>query len=181
MRKIILAVVVVILGFIGYMAYYLGYFLPVEISDETTGPFHLLAKAHTGAYHKIVPVIEEVEKWGKSHGFKCNLTFGHYIDDPTKVEEERLRSEGGCIVNEHEAPLDDLPEGFSLKELPAGLFVKAIFQGSPGIGPFKVYPMLTRHIEEKQYKESGWGVLEVYEVHGPTSMTTTYYFPVTAP
>lgn len=177
MRKIILTTVFIVAAFFTYLAFYLGYFLPVEITEEDAGPFRVLSKNHLGPYHKIVPTIEEVETWGKAHGLSCKLTFGVYEDDPSKVEDVRLRSRGGCVLSENEAPDDDLPEGFKIEELPAGFFVKAVFEGSPGIGPFKVYPMLQQRMEEKKYKMQGWGVIEIYEVKGPKEMTTTYYAP----
>lgn len=173
-RYILLPLLIAILVFVSYLMNYLGVFKPVIISQKKVGPMHMVYKSHVGPYHKIVPAIEEVEKWAKSQGLDCRLSFGEYLDDPKLTEEVRLRSFGGCIVNE---PLNELPESFEQKTVPEKEYVMAVFEGSPGIGPLKVYPKIFKYIEdEKLTREES--VIEVYEIHSPESMTTTYYFPL---
>lgn len=177
MKKIVLAFLLAAFGGVAYLLVYLGYFKPVTVNEEDNRAFRFLAKAHMGAYHKIVPVIQEVEKWAKENGLDCRFTFGLYHDDPENVEESRLRSHGGCVLNEGEEP-GVLPAEFEIIEQPASSYVTAIFEGSPAIGPFRVYPRLIQYVEEKQYTRPDWGVIEIYEVHASDRMTTTYYFPV---
>ncbi len=173
-RYLLLPLLIAILVFIFYMMSYLGAFKPVIISQKNAGPFHVVYKTHVGAYHKIVPLIEEVEKWAKAQGLDCHLSFGEYLDDPKQTEEVRLRSHGGCLI---EKPLDALPEGFEQKTIPEKEYVTAVFEGSPGIGPLKVYPKVFQYIEDQKLSREE-SVIEVYEVHSAESMTTTYYFPL---
>lgn len=165
--------------FVGYVANYTGYFKPVTLTEGPAGPFRLLGKEHIGSYHKIVAVIEEVEKFAKEKNLDCTKSFGLYIDDPKATEEIRLRSRGGCILPA-DSKLDgiELPPEMNVTEYAAGDFVIAHFDGSPGIGPFKAYPAAMERIQEKRYAFEGWNVLEVYEVGGPQDVKTTYYFPL---
>lgn len=58
------------------------------------------------------------------------------IDDPQQVEQERLRSLGGCIV---EKAFETFPPELEQKTLPKQFFIRGQFDGSPAIGPYKVY------------------------------------------
>jgi effector-binding domain-containing protein len=157
---------------------YLGAFKPVIINQKKAGPFHVVYKTHIGPYHKIVPLIEEVEKWAKSQGLDCHLSYGEYLDNPKQTEEVRLRSHGGCILP---APVNSpLPEGFEQQTIPEKNYVTAVFEGSPGIGPLKVYPQVFQYIEDQGLTREE-STIEVYEIHSPESMTTTYYFPLKTP
>ena len=176
-RYILLPLLFGIIIFVTYLMNYLGAFKPVIISEQVAGPFLMIYKDHTGPYHKIVPVIEEVEKWAKENGFDCRLSFGEYLDNPKESEEARLRSHGGCLVQQIPA---NLPQEIKSQSLPESKYLKAVFEGSPGIGPMKVYPKVIKYaLEQKlQVKEA---VIEVYEIHSGNSMTTTYYFEVLKP
>ncbi len=173
-RYVLLPLLIAIFVFVFYMMNYLGAFRPVIITQKKAGPFHVVYKSHVGPYHKIVPMIEEVEKWIKEQGQECRLSFGEYLDDPKQTEEVRLRSNGGCFVDQ---PLDALPESFEQKTIPEKNYVMAVFEGSPGIGPLKVYPRVFKFIEEQKLQREEV-VMEVYEIHSAEAMTTTYYFPL---
>lgn len=180
LKWIFFGIVTGIVALVAYVAIYTGYFRPVTVTEGPAGPFRLIGKMHLGPYHKIVTVIQEVETWAKSLGIPCEKSFGWYIDDPKNNEEIRLQSRGGCVI-----PADVqlqalvLPEGFSEVTYPAGDFVIAEFEGSPGIGPFKAYPAAMEYIEKKRYAFQGWNVLEIYEIRsGVNEMKTTYYFPL---
>ena len=168
-----------VLGVAGYFTWYLGAFKPVLIAEKNQGPFHLLYKEHTGAYHKIAPTIAEVETWAKSKGLDCSRTFGEYFDDPRSVDEGRLHSRGGCLLNELPSNLQNelsLSE-YKTSDLPEKKYVTAVFEGSPGIGPMKVYPKVEEYFSAKGQKPSG-AVMEIYVVHSEKAMTTTYLFPL---
>ncbi len=159
-----------------YLTNYLGYFKPVVVTESEEPAKKLLFKKHYGPYHKIVPTIREVESWARGNGHPCQLSFGNYIDDPNQVDQDRLRSRGGCLVDQFPTKM---PEGFEVDTLPAGKFVKATFQGSPGIGPFKVYPTALGFVVNNRLKrDESVGVYEIYEIHQDQSMTTNYFFPV---
>jgi AraC family transcriptional regulator len=171
--KWILATVLgTILGIAGYFFWYLGAWKPVIIAEKKLGPINLIYKNHVGAYHKIAPVINEVETWAKTQNLTCEKTFGEYFDDPRVVEEGRLRSRGGCLIDK---PPKTLPPDYQTLKIPEKEYVTATFEGSPAIGPMKVYPKVAEYFEAKNSKIEG-SVMEIYEVHSQTSMTTTYLF-----
>lgn len=152
----------------------LGSHLPVQLEDFKGPAYHLIYKEHTGSYHKITHRLEEVEQWAAENNIPCHKTFGLYLDNPQVIEELRLRSEGGCVTT-HE--VSSLPKDFHFKTIPSTKYLKATFHGSPSIGPFKVYPKAKEWFAQKRIKMEG-PVLEIYEMNGLESMTTTYLFPI---
>lgn len=178
LRSFLIAALLVVLTVGGWLFYYLGAFKSVDITETERGPLKMIYKDHTGSYHKIVTAIEEVEKWAKENGVGCTESFGEYIDDANRVEEVRLRSRGGCLVTEFPAP--PLPAGFQTREVPLRKYVMAIFEGSPGIGPLKVYPKAETYMKDRQLIMDG-AVIEIYVIHSEKAMTTTYLFPLATP
>lgn len=177
MKYILIFVAVAILSFALFLSTYLGVFKGVDISEASHGPYKTVYLEHVGPYHKVNKVIETVEKYMASQGAVCGRTFGEYMDDPQVVEEARLRSKVGCIV---ETVPEKLPEDFKSGEIPERKYVVAVFTGSPGIGPLKVYPRVNDFMLKKNLKMAG-AVVEIYEIHSITeknAMTTTYLFPV---
>lgn len=176
-KYVMFFVAMVLLSFGGFVAYHVGALKPVEITEQSRGELKLLYKLHTGPYHKTVSVIEEVEKWAMANNVDCRLTFGEYLEDPEKTEEARLKSYGGCIVEKFP---ENIPPEFKTTTRPARKYVVAVFEGSPGIGPIKVYPRVNDFMQSKNLKQTD-PVIEIYEIHSRTetaSMTTTYLFPV---
>jgi DNA gyrase inhibitor GyrI len=165
----------IVVGLIFTLIYNLGAFKPVELRVDRLDPIKIVYKKHEGAYHKIVPVIEEVEKWAQANGEPCRQSFGEYLDNPDEVEEGRLHSNGGCIVEK--AWNTGLPDGFEYRELASRNYVIADFQGSPSIGPQKVYPKAQKLIAEQHLTADG-PVIEVYEILSPKEGRTRYLFPV---
>lgn len=176
LRSLLIAVLLVIITLGVYLAIYLGAFKSVDVSEINRPAMKMIYKDHTGPYHKIVTAIEEVETWAKENDVDCTESFGEYIDDANKVEEARLRSRGGCIVR---IIPKDLPEGIHAREIPPRRYVVATFEGSPGIGPLKVYPKAEEYMKERQLVMDG-AVIEIYVIHSEKSMTTTYLFPLAA-
>ncbi len=173
LRHIVSLTFSIILLFIAYLAFYLGAFKPVTIDMGEFGPFHLVYTKHLGAYHKIVPVIESVEQWVKTQNESCAQSFGEFLDDPKQMEQERLRSHGGCLVNQ---PLQTpLPAEFEQRTLPSQFFIRAHFEGSPAIGPYKVYLKAQNLMREKGLVPNG-PVFEIYELLPNQKIKTTYYF-----
>jgi AraC family transcriptional regulator len=177
MRYALLFVIAAIISFGVYLSSYLGAFKSVEISEAQKGPYKIVYVDHMGPYHKIIKNLEVVEKYFKLKNQPCAQTFGEYLDDPQAVEEARLRAKAGCIVNTIPTDLvGDLKAG----EIPARNYVVAVFTGSPGIGPLKVYPKVNEYMLAHKLKQEG-PVIEIYEIHSITeknAMTTTYLFPV---
>src|SRR3989344_883435 len=147
------------LGFIIFLLYlfqYTGALKSVISDQDERGPYTVIFKTHIGPYHKIVSTIEEIETWAKANGLKCRLSFGEYFDDPRMVEEGRLNSRGGCLIDplieEEKTVLEKLktilPQDYKIDEIPKTKAVVALFTGAPGIGPLKVYPKAEDYITE---------------------------------
>lgn len=172
-RHIVSVTFSLILLFMAYLAYHLGVFKPVTMDMGEFGPFHLVYKKHLGAYHKIVPTIETVEQWIKTQGELCTQSFGEFLDDPKHMEQERLRSNAGCLVSK---PLTvPLPPEFEQKTVPMQFFIRGHFDGSPAIGPYKVYLKAQGLMKEKALVPNG-PVIEIYEIRPEQKMKTSYYF-----
>jgi hypothetical protein len=179
MRYILLFVIIGVTAFGLFLANYLGAFKGVDISEGLRGPYKFVYVDHMGPYHKIAPEIAKVEDFMKSIGAPCKLSYGEYIDDPNVIEEARLRAHAGCIVEAFPA---NLPAEFKTEERVSKPYVIAVFTGSPGIGPMKVYPRADKYISEHNMKIAG-PVIEIYEVFSfkeKNAMTTTYLFPTEA-
>ncbi len=175
MKSLLALVVLTVAGLIAALLFRLGSFKDVVITEGDRGPYKLVFKEHVGAYHKIMPTLEEVEKWAKENGESCKLSFGEFMDDPDKVDEDRLRSIAGCVVDKTWDFV--LPAGFGFREYPSRFYVIAEFDGAPSIGPFKVYPKVKDYIAAHAYKMSG-PVIEMYEIISDQKVRTTYLFPV---
>ncbi len=174
------AVVAVTLGgiviFVSYVLFFLGAFKTVELKVDEVGPLRLLYIEHVGPYFKIVSKIEEVESWVKHSGGneKCEKSFGEYIDDPNMVEEDRLHSLGGCLVEQEPT---GHPSEYKFTEIPRHQYLIASFSGAPSIGPYKVYPKAARWIENNGYKQTA-PIIEVYQVISDRNVKTQFLFPI---
>lgn len=179
------AVTLGLILFFLYLFQYTGAFKSVSVDQDERGPYTVIYKTHVGAYHKIVSTIEEIEKWSRDNGLKCRLSFGEFFDDPRIVEEGRLNSRAGCMIDPlvpaENAVLEkiknQLPADYKVDEIPKTKAVVAIFTGAPGIGPLKVYPKAEDYIVENKLNRKG-SVIEIYEVFDKRSMQTTYIWPV---
>jgi len=181
------------LGFMLFFLYlfqYTGAFKTVSIIQDERGPYTLIFKTHIGPYHKIVATIEAVEKWARFNKLKCRLSFGEYLDDPRIVEEGRLNSRGGCLIDPlaHDEKVileklkSQLPPDFKISVFEKTKAVVALFTGAPGIGPLKVYPKAEDYLIKHKLTPKG-SVMEIYEVFDLRSgsgiaVQTTYIWPV---
>ena len=178
MKYVILFVIVSALSFCVFLANYLGAFRPVEVLEGDRGPLRMVYLDYMGPYHKTVSAIEKVEKWFAEQKLPCQQSYGEYLDKPDSKEENRLRSRGGCLIPET-LKLPPLPPEFKEEIRPLKHYVIAEFFGSPGIGPFKVYPKVNDYIAAKRKKPLG-SAIEIYEILNASqndSMKTTYLIP----
>ena len=158
-----------------YLYVYLGASKPVTFTQKEVGPLPLLYKIHTGPYHQIMSNIHAAEAWARENKMDCSRTFGEFLDDPKAVDEDRLRSRVGCIL---ERPPDGVALGdFTFELRPARHYAVAHFGGSPSIGPFKVYPKLQDYLQSERLATNLDPVIEVYRVNGD-HVETEYLFPL---
>lgn len=175
MRWAVLGTVALIAAIALGVYIYVGGYKPVVTEIADVGPMKVVYKENLGAYHKIMTVLNEVETWAKENGEACKLTFGEYLDNPKIVAEDRLRSNGGCVVEK--TWNTGLPTGFIYREIPRRLYLTAVFEGAPSIGPLKVYPKADSIMQREGHKPNG-AVIETYEILSPKAVETRYYFPI---
>lgn len=172
-RTILLSALTLVIAMTIYLYFYLGFYKPVEIAVAKRGPLYMLYKEHTGPYHEIGPSISAVESWAREHKVNCAKTFGEYLDDPEAVDQDRLRSHGGCLLDSR---ISAAPDEFHFEERGERNYVVAHFTGSPAIGPMKVYPKVREYISHERLKSSA-AVIEIYLIHG-SQVDTEYLFPL---
>lgn len=156
----------------------LGGHKPVEIQIGESPEFFLIYKEHIGPYHKINDTIVSVETWAGLNRVPCKRTFGEYLDDPRLVDERRLRSNGGCIIDGADSQFLSslkLSDGVLSKVQPSRRAVIAKFSGAPSISPFKVYPKVEDFLQEKNLQSTG-AVFEIYSFDSERSAATEYVF-----
>jgi len=151
----------------------LGAYKKVQVEVKEQPPIQVLYKKHFGPYHKISPIIEQVEAWAAKNDVECFTSFGLYIDDPKETDADRLRSEGGCIIK-NPIPKAQLPLDFEQKTIPAKKYIVATFTGSPAIGPFVVYPKANEWAIENRFKLLT-PTIETYKIKNQ-QVVTTYLF-----
>ena len=174
MRATIFVTFLAIVGLVLSLVIKLGGFKSVEISEVEAGPWKIVYKQNLGAYYKIAPVIDEVEKVVRAHGDACRLTFGQFLDDMDRVAEDRLHSNGGCIVEQNPT---QLPPDYLVGEIPRAHFVLGEFAGAPSIGPMKVYPKVKNYLAAHRLIQDS-AVIEVYQVMDDQTVHTKYYFSI---
>jgi AraC family transcriptional regulator len=174
MKKYVLGLFSMIVAFVLGVYIYLGGYRSVDVTQAELGPHRLVYRTHVGAYHQIVPAIEEVEKWAQISGEACRFSFGEFLSDPNNVAEDRLHSHAGCVVEKDWTT--GLPENFRYREESRRLYVHAVFEGAPSIGPLKVYPRARKFLEAQGLVEDG-PVIEMYEILPENKVRTQYLFP----
>ena len=153
----------------------LGAYRDVTVEIKTMPEMYFIYKKHYGAYHKISPVINSVETWALKNDIECTTSFGAYLDDPKSTDEDRLRSEGGCITSNLIEPTK-LPIDFAQKKVDSKKYVVANFEGSPAIGPFVVYPKVFEWAEKNRVQLVS-PTIESYKIN-KDKVFTTYLFNI---
>lgn len=182
MLKAFTATILILASILVFVYFRTGLHKEVEISSGFQGPFVLVYKTHTGPYHKIVPVIEEVEAHFDQQDQPCPMAFGRYLYNPSRVDQDRLKSHGGCAFVSPKPELRKLIEdsGFEYEDLPAKEYVVASFEGSPSMGPIRVYPRVEQWLQKYGYSRKE-PVIELYQTTGEDAVRTRYLFEYEEP
>ncbi|TGK33290.1 GyrI-like domain-containing protein [Leptospira gomenensis] len=160
---------------------YMGAFSPVDVKEETRGPFFTIQHERIGDYRNVGKTFETLQKELPLYGIKNFRLFAIYLDNPNDVPKEKLRCEVGAILSE---PIPALPSGLSIpltmRILPARKYLLAEFPLknflSIFLGIYKVYPKLFRACEERGCDLKGRPSMEIYEPL--TEKKTTYLLPL---
>lgn len=155
-KRILLAISLVTIVAAGFLAY-IGYFSSVKPEEKAEGGYIIVGVNVTGSYSKVGQRINDVQNKLKEAGIKSIKGFGIYYDDPKITPSENCRSLVGSVISRNELAkvialnLSD----FKIDSIPRRNSVVAEFPIrnvlSYMIGPMKVYPAISKYMEEKNY------------------------------
>jgi hypothetical protein len=115
--KMAIIIVFVVLGLLVAVAGIFGGFYKVNIQTINTGGELLVYENVMRAYNQTSKIPDKVY-YNLLYNYKIEITkgFGIYYDNPRNVEQSKLRSEVGCIVeNIDNDTLEKLKEHFQVK------------------------------------------------------------------
>ncbi len=149
-----------------YLSRY-GLFASVNITEKSIGPYLLVYEKHVGDYKNVGPIMDKLYYDLKdNYNIETTKGFGLYYDNPQDVDKDKLRSIVGCIVESKSVKeLNILGNKYGVKEFPSSESVVAEFpyKGKISIilGIFKVYPKLSKYINEHKYAQTP--IMELYD------------------
>lgn len=165
--KSVLSVIGLVTIFILLTLSYYGLFTKVKIAEKEIEEFWLIYEKHVGDYKEVGQVMDKIHSslLGED-AIETSREFGLYYDNPKKVRKENLRSIVGCILDkQYEDRIEYLKKNYKVSKYPSSKSIVAEFpfKGKPSIfiGIFKVYPKLTKHIEQNNYSQGP--IMEIYD------------------
>ena len=165
-KNIFAALIIIILMSTVYLAYF-GLFAGVEIKEIKKGPWVFVYEKHTGSYSGTKNVADKIYRaLSKEEKIETPRGIGIFYDKPGDVEEAKLRSIAGCLLEEKDlARVPKLEKKYRVGEVPAGsvLFVEFPMKGRLSIimGAIKVYPKLNALMKHKKYTPVP--IIEIYD------------------
>lgn len=163
-KKIVLAGVVVIVITLGVISFYLGVFSSVSIEKATAGPYKIACLDHIGSYKNTYKKIYGVKKLLDEQGIIPVSACGIYYDDPKTVPSDKLRSQGGYIIEG-----DPKLEIMERLDIPQREVVVAKAKTNPCIAWMKTYPKIDKWLTSNNYTAAGPS-LEIYHDDGITEV-----------
>jgi AraC family transcriptional regulator len=123
-----------------------------------------------GDYAQTSAKLTEVEDALAKQQIICESTFGLFFDDPEQVATQDLKSWVGCAFHK----TIDIPTNYAMHYIKEeGNILSADFEGSPALGPAKVYPKAKKMLGSQL---SLFPALEIYSYSKPKELKTKYYF-----
>jgi hypothetical protein len=165
-----MAIIIVffILGLLTALFGFFGGFSKITIQNVNAGGEVLVYENVSGAYNQATKISNKIY-YDLLSNDKIQTTkgFGIYYDNPQNVEQSKLRSEVGCIVeNVDNSTIEKLKGKYQVKILPNEncLIVEFPFKGGFSImmGMIKVYPVIGEYIIENNYKDGP--LMHIYDV-----------------
>jgi len=168
MKIALIIILIVTILLIGVISYY-GGFKHVEVSVKEEGGELLVYEELTGAYKNSGKLMDKIYyKLLNEDKIATTKGFGIYYDDPGKVEESKLRSEAGCILEDKDTnKVHALKEKYNIRKCAVKKYIWAEFpykgKASVIFSLMKVYPALKGYAKEHGYYEDG-AVMEIYDI-----------------
>lgn len=145
----------------GTALFYLGTFRQPALEKVMTPGYRMVYVNNTGPYSEIKYVFKEIEARLKG----ANITFiaasALFLDDPSMVASDKLRSKVGYLINDHERS----PPDFNDERLLSQEVIQATFDGSPLIGSYKAYTAMRQWSADNHY-QLNLPSLEIYYPDG---------------
>ena len=167
-KKKLLITLLGLFVFLFVLAFYHGLFTTMDVIEKKDGGYILAGLEFKGPYSKAGIHMREVEEKLKKQGVFSERGFGIYYDNPENVQSEDCRSFIGVILEKNEAfKATELKlMGFKLDSVPVKSALQVTFpirnSFSYMIGPKKAYPVLSKHMKEKNYNPDL--TMEIYNV-----------------
>ncbi|MBU0630724.1 MAG: GyrI-like domain-containing protein [Candidatus Margulisbacteria bacterium] len=168
--KIVLWVIALLAVALVIWVYYMGLFNKLEVTEREVGPYTLVYEDYIGPYQNTGAVVQAVYDRLAKDGIKPTDGFGIYLDDPSKVKQEKLRSQVGCVINENNLPLFyKVSDTYKVINWKRGKVLATEFPIrnplSYMFGPMKAYPELARYMKKKKITEDQIGLcMEYYDM-----------------
>jgi effector-binding domain-containing protein len=140
-----------------------------QVQLKNLGRTRVIYLEHQGPYWQVGRLFAQVAEFMAEHD-QAGPMFGRYLDDPQKVEVQRLRAEVGFVVGGDLEP----PEPYQVKDLPARTVASLLVRGHYGQAPAS-YPTVFAWINEHGYLAEP-AVTEIYLVSpdgGPAAKRMT--------
>ena len=146
-----------------------GLLFKTEIKEINHDSFFLVYKKYRGNYKNIKKIINSVyHELLHEKNVRSVNGFALYIDNPLHIEQNRLRSLGGCILNSADEKLKKELQnsGFEIMEIKKGkaLYTRFPFKGdfSSTLALYKVYPKFLKKVEKNSFKPDI--IMEVFNI-----------------
>ncbi|HMS91096.1 MAG TPA: GyrI-like domain-containing protein [Candidatus Absconditabacterales bacterium] len=161
----IFLIVLVILVLIN--RWYLGGFVRLEAKEQNMGPYTIAYVNFVGNYGKVGPSMTKVYEILSGAGIISYTGVGIYYDDPAVISGELLRSDIGAIIDPQDTNKLFDNKDIQIKTLTAGNKIVVEFPlkntFSSMIGPMRVYPVMTKYMEENGYTNE-IPMIELYDM-----------------
>lgn len=146
----------IVVGFIWFMSY-MGMFSRPLISERDMGPYTVVYEDMTGPYENMGRVIQKLYGELKAEGIETSRGLGVYLDNPRKVAPDKLRSQGGPIIEQKDLPkASGLKKKYNVMEINVAPCVVIEFPVkndlSYMLGAIKNYAILSKYFEIKDYQ-----------------------------
>ena len=156
LKALLIGAVLIVVGFIWFMSY-MGMFSKPLISERDMGPYSVVYEEYTGPYQNMGKVFEKISGEMKAEGIETPRGLGIYLDDPRKVAPDKLRSQGGLIIESKDQPkVPELKMKYKVMEINVAPCVVIEFpiknNLSYMLGPVKNYAILSKYFELKNYQ-----------------------------
>lgn len=167
MKKLISAVLVIIVFFLGVL-WYLGVFSSLSIEEKEMGPYTMVYAEHIWDYKKVWSLMDDIYEVLKESWVEQIAGIWIYYDNPAIVLKEELRSEIWSVISSDDVlKLLELGISYKIKTIEPGekIVVEFPYKNmlSYMIWPMKVYPIMEKYMIEKWYEWKN-PAIEIYDI-----------------